>query len=300
MNVLDLYSGMGGFGQGFKSKFDVLDAVDFWKDACNTYSLNHKETRIHNADVWSFIETCISKDYSGIVYHGIIGGPPCQEFSQLNQSPNEKSVRASQLQIFVKIVEELKPEFAMIENVATLPKELKEKSAMILKKAGYEVIHRTVKAYDYGSIQLRRRWILTACKTRTIFPQSQPNSRAASEIISEKESYMKMSDEIRKQLQSLPSGKWVALPGKRWKEYFIIDPKKPLPAIVNVLKNRIVKPDRLGYVSLDDIKKAQGFDESYEMFGTLTSKAQQLANAIPVELASSFAHEFFEKLKGMN
>jgi site-specific DNA-cytosine methylase len=107
---------------------------------------------------------------------------------------------------------------------------------------------------------------------------------------------MKMGAEIAQQLTKLPSGKWVALPGKHWKEYFIVDPAKPLPAIVNVLKNRIVRPDRTGYVSLREIALAQGFAEYYEIVGVLTSQAQQLANAVPVELATTFAKEFFHRL----
>jgi DNA (cytosine-5)-methyltransferase 1 len=68
---------------------------------------------------------------------------------------------------------------------------------------------------------------------------------------------------------------------------------KPLPAIVNVLKNRIVRPDCSGYVSLEEIKRAQGFPKDYKMVGSLSSQAQQLANAVPVEMASAFAKAFF-------
>lgn len=296
MNILDLYAGMGGFAEGFKEFFEILDAVDIWEDACKTYGMN-QPGKIHTKSVDRFINDCIPKDFDGILFDGIIGGPPCQEFSRLNQKPDLKSVRANQLFVFIEVVKNLQPKFAMIENVATLPKIMKEAAAMTLQKHGYRVIHRTIKAHNYGSVQLRRRWILTACKSRTIFPVEKPNSRCAAEILTGGESYMKMSEKIREGLKHVPSGKWVPLPWAKWKEYFIVDPSKPLPAIVNVTKNRIVRPDRSGYVSLEEIKLAQGFPEQYKMFGTLSSKAQQLANAIPTELANSFAKEFFEKLK---
>lgn len=291
--VLDLYSGMGGLSVGFNPYFTVLDAVDLWKDACQTYRLNHTQTKVHITTVNEYLDRCIPKDYEGMLFHGVVGGPPCQEFSILNQSPDLHSARANQLFVFVEAVQRLKPMFAMIENVATLPKELKERAADLLRKAGYNVIHKQIHAYDYGSVQLRRRWILTASKKRHIFPNPAPNTRTAQDILRDKPSYMKMSPEISKQLKLLPKGKWVPLPGKHWKEYFIVDPQKPLPAIVNVLKNRIVRPDRNGYVSLEEIKLAQGFPEAYQMYGGLTSQAQQLANAVPTELAHAFAQAFY-------
>lgn len=293
--VLDLYSGMGGLSCGFDKYFNVIDAVDFCADACKTYSMNHKETNVHNSTVVDFLDLCIPKDFDGFLFSGIIGGPPCQEFSILNQSPDLRSCRAHQLFVFLQAVEKLKPSFALIENVATLPKLMKEKAADMLRKLEYHVVNKEIRAYDYGSVQVRRRWVLTACKKGNVFPNPIPNKRTAKEILRKgKPSYMTMKQEIKDQLITLPKGKWVALPGKHWKEYYIVDPNKPLPAIVNVLKNRIVRPDCSGYVSLDEIKLAQGFHENYIMEGSLTSRAQQLANAVPVELSRSFAKAFFK------
>jgi len=288
---------MGGFGTGFGNFFQVTDAVDFWKDACETYSRNHQLTKVHNQTVENFTQDCIPKDYEGILYTGIVGGPPCQEFSTLNQSPNLHSKRASQVLVFTDIVKQLQPKFAMIENVATIPKILKERSIKDLEMAGYKVVSRVIKAHDYGSVQKRRRWILTASKYNHIFPVEKKGTRTANEILMPgTTSEMKMSKKIEISLKNLPRGRWVALPGKKWKEYYIVDPNKPLPAIVNVMKNRIVKPDCSGYLSFEELLQGQGFSSNYFMAGTKSSKAQQLANAIPVELAQSFAQEFFKRL----
>lgn len=292
---MDLYCGMGGLGSGFAPFFTVLDAVDLWKDACATYHANHPTT-VREMPVIEFLDKCIPKDYDGILYTGIVGGPPCQEFSVLNQSPDLTSPRAGQLLIFLEAVKRLRPEFAMIENVATIPKPLKDHAVADLRRFGYKVTSNTILAYHYGSVQKRRRWILTACRSRHVFPQPLPTRRTAKEILRNYDSYMAMSPEIQAQLQSLPRGKWVPLPGKHWKEYFIVDPDQPLPAIVNVLKNRIVRPDRSGYVSLREIALAQGFSENYRICGGLTSQAQQLANAVPVELARTFAAEFGRRI----
>lgn len=293
-NILDLYCGMGGMGTGFSKYFAVTDAVDLWHDACQTYQLNHDDVTVREKSVNDFISDCIKKDFEGLLYNGIVGGPPCQEFSVLNQTPNLNSPRANQLFVFLDAVETIQPEFALIENVASIPKILKDQAISRMKKLGYCVVSNVILAHDFGSVQKRRRWILTACKKHHIFPKPLSIKRTAKEILRGYESYMKMSPEIQAQLQDLPTGKWVALPNKHWKEYFIVDPDQPLPAIVNVLKNRIVRPDRTGYVSLKEICLAQGFYEDYQMFGGLTSQAQQLANAVPVELASEFAKAFYK------
>lgn len=295
--ILDLYSGMGGFGTGFSTYFKVPDAVDQWKDACKTYEKNHEKTIVHNNDVWDFVQDCIKKDFEGILFDGVIGGPPCQEFSILNHNQNHTNKRANQVIIFSKIVKTLQPKFAMLENVFSIPAKLKQQTIKNLKDAGYKVSSRVIYASHFGSVQTRRRWILTACKSRHVFPSPTKVNRQAKDIlIPGAISELKLTEKIQKQLQTLPRGKWVALPGKKWKEYFIVDPHKCLPAIVNVTKNMIIAPDRDRKLSFAEILQAQGFSKNYQMYGGITSKAQQLANAIPVELAQRFAYEFFKTL----
>ena len=295
LQVLDLYCGPGGLGTGFSKRFNVVHAVDYNKDACATYQTNHRETSVKNMPITDFIENCIPKDYEGFLYSGIIGGPPCQEFSILNQHKDYGSKRANQLFVMLDVIKYLKPKFVFLENVASIPKKFKETAIKRLKNQNYHVSSKVVLAYNYGSVQKRRRWILTACKRRSLYPNAIPGTRQAKEILLPGEiSESKMSEGIQKQLGDLPTGKWVALPGKKWKEYYIVDPHKPLPAVVNVLKNRLVRPNRDGYLSFREVGMAQGFPKDYSFIGTKSSIAQQLANAIPVELASTFANEFFQ------
>ena len=53
------------------------------------------------------------------VFTGIIGGPPCQDFSALNRKPTNYSDKM--LDQFVRIVEATKPEWWLMENVARVP-----------------------------------------------------------------------------------------------------------------------------------------------------------------------------------
>jgi len=295
--VLDLYSGPGGLGTGFAKYFQISDAVDFNMDACTTYSLNHPRTAIHYQEVSDFLSSVIVKDFEGLIYSGVVGGPPCQEFSILNRQKDYLSTRAKQLDVMVQSIVELQPHFALIENVATMPLRFKELAIKTLIKAGYKVMAKIVNASYYHSVQARHRWILTASKTKHIFPQpDRRHIKLARSILTDEVSEMTMADSVRQGLKGLPIGKWVALPGQIWSGYYIVDPAKPLPVIINIMKNRLIKPDRSGYLSFNECKMGQGFPKDYQFFGGITSRAKQLANAVPVELAECFALAFYHAL----
>lgn len=296
MSVLDLYAGPGGLGEGFSSYFPISDAVDWNPDACSTYKSNHQETRVHCQDVREYIAGTIPKDYEGIT--GFIGGPPCQEFTPLNQKPNVLNERAMQLFVMVGSILHVKPRFALIENVSRIPKAYKDRAVKELREGGYHVIARTCNANEFGSVQVRRRWILTACKERPVFPEPSRGKRVAREILNPaSRGEITPRPDILADIKEMPSGKWVARPGQSFKVYFVIDPDKPMPAVVNPTKLRYVKPDRTGYLSFAELQAAQGFPRGYTFAGNRESIGQQLANAVPVELARVFALAFARAMK---
>jgi DNA (cytosine-5)-methyltransferase 1 len=300
--ILDLYSGPGGLGTGFAKYFNVVAAVDFNQDACKTYHINHNSTRVYNRKVSCFIDSVIPKDFDGILYKnikGVIGGPPCQEFSRLNQQKKYLSERANQMLVMIDAIIQMKPRFALIENVATIPDTYKHLAIKKLSDVGFRVVAKIINANKFGSVQTRRRWILTACKTQHIYPEPNPSRRIAQEIVTDNVNDIKMEDCVREKLAELPSGKWRPLPGQTWKGYYIVDPAKPLPAVINILKNRLIHPNRQQYLCWADCIASQGFPRDYEFYGGITSRAQQLANAVPVELAESFSKAFFNPTKNL-
>jgi len=290
--VLDLFSGPGGLGTGFSRYFPVVNAIDWNRDCCKTYHHNHREARVNCKDVRDV--TYVRRDFEGILI--VIGGPPCQSFTILNKGRNPRDNRANLLFEMFRAFKEIRPEFGLIENVATVPGRTKLRIKKMIEQLGYNVVSRVVRAADYGSVQIRRRWMLTACLKGHVFPKRQPARRKAREILTSEQSEISAKPETIEKIQNLPVGRWVALPGQRYKAYFIIDPDALLPAIVNPTKLRYVKPDRSGYLSITELKKAQGFPATYRFFGTLSSVGQQLANAVPVELAEAFARSFSGRL----
>ena len=119
--VIDLFSGCGGFGQGFlKAGFKIMAANEFWDPAADTYEFNHKNTPLIRGDIT--LEETKQKVYDTVKEKNvnvIIGGPPCQAYSIAgNRNPDDP--RGQLYLDFIEIIDTLKPDFFIMENVKGL------------------------------------------------------------------------------------------------------------------------------------------------------------------------------------
>ena len=287
--VLDIFSGAGFGSQGFKNHFEVVEAIDISKDACLSFKMNHRETKVTNQDIRN-ISFCHG-DYNGIV--GLLGTPPCQDYSELNQKRDNNSERANLVFEYIRVLTEVKPQFALFENVYSIPKSVKIRLVTEIENLGYNVVSKVCNAYDYGSVQIRKRWIITAHKNKHVFPKKTIFRRKSKEILTNEVSEIKPRKSTLEKIQNLVPGKWVALENQSYKVYFVVDPEKPLPAVVNPTKLRYIKPDKSGYLSLNELIKAFGVND-FKLIGNVTSKGQQIANGFPADFAEKFALEFIK------
>jgi len=120
-NIIDLFSGCGGFSQGFlKTGFEIIAASELWAPAIETYIENHKNVQVIEGDIRSpkkkqELYDLISKNKINI----IIGGPPCQGYSVAgNRDPEDP--RGQLYLDFVEIVDHIKPDFFIMEDVKGL------------------------------------------------------------------------------------------------------------------------------------------------------------------------------------
>lgn len=177
MNLIDLFSGCGGYSLGFKragfySKLAV--EIDLW--AADTYRKNHPETIVINEDV----RKVNPLDYlSKGDIQGIIGGPPCQGFS-LSGNRDPKDPRNSLFMEFVRFVKLIQPQFFVMENViGILSMKTKDKQSVkeIIQaeftQAGYNVCVTVLNAADFGVPQSRQRVFFFGI--RKDFPFSAPD-----------------------------------------------------------------------------------------------------------------------------
>ncbi len=119
--VIDLFSGCGGFSQGFlKAGFEVLAANEFWSPASETYKFNHKNVEVIEGDITlPQTKESLYMTVGNEKINVIIGGPPCQGYSIAgNRNPDDP--RGQLYLDFIEVIDHLKPDFFVMENVKGL------------------------------------------------------------------------------------------------------------------------------------------------------------------------------------
>lgn len=163
-SVIDLFAGVGGLSLGFEEQgFEVLIANEYDKSIAAAYTENHKNTKMIVGDITSLDLKEIFGPYTGKI-DVIIGGPPCQGFSQKGQRKTIHDERNFLFKYYVAVVELVKPQYFVMENVPNLLtaeggyffKEIEE----LFNKMGYLLEHGVLNASDYGVPQNRRRAII--------------------------------------------------------------------------------------------------------------------------------------------
>ena len=169
--VIDLFCGAGGFSEGFRQAgYKIACGIDIKKDCCETYKHNFTEANFINKDIREIsseeiLSTC-SLNVGEIDV--IIGGPPCQGFSHAGKRMVEDP-RNVLFKEFVRIVNEIKPKYFVMENVVglvTMAKgKFKEEIIETFKEIGYLVDVRILNSADYGTPQARLRTIFIGNNT---------------------------------------------------------------------------------------------------------------------------------------
>ena len=117
---IDLFCGAGGLSYGFeKAGLKCLVGVDSFKNAIETFKLNHKNSLGIDADIRKISIKDFKKKIKNQKIHIICGGPPCQGFSTIGPGDAEDSRNHLFLE-FVRFVKELKPNIIVLENVTGL------------------------------------------------------------------------------------------------------------------------------------------------------------------------------------
>lgn len=200
MKIVDLFCGIGGLSLGFEQAgFEVISAVDMWKDAVITYNHNRKEKVAQVMTVESFNEQLLPQIIKEHHVTGIIGGPPCQGFSTVGRRVVDDPRNNMYLE-FYKAVKIAQPDFFVIENVKgmlTLNKGAFVQDLLARfgngevdgeKGLGYTISYKLINAADYGVPQNRWRVFYVGVKNKTFeFPEALPYQLTAKDGISDLE-----------------------------------------------------------------------------------------------------------------
>jgi len=157
MKVISLFSGAGGLDLGFeKAGFKIPIANEFDKTIWETFKVNHPKTHLIEGDIRNIDTNSLPKDVDGI-----IGGPPCQSWSEAGNRTGINDARGQLFYEYIRILKALKPKFFLAENVSGMLAD-RHNSAVknilqLFNEAGYDVTLTLVNAKDYGVAEERKR-----------------------------------------------------------------------------------------------------------------------------------------------
>jgi DNA (cytosine-5)-methyltransferase 1 len=161
--VVDLFAGCGGLTAGFVSAgFEPIMAVEWELPAAATYAANFGDDHIRWRDI-----TLVSDDDIPIA-DVVIGGPPCQGFSNLGtKDPDDP--RNKLWKEYVRVVLAADPQVFILENVDRFSKSPEFALLMDALNGGRlrrykHTAWRVLNAADYGVPQRRQRTILIASR----------------------------------------------------------------------------------------------------------------------------------------
>lgn len=189
--ILSFYSGGGFMDMGFEQAgFDIVWTNEFDESFAKLHAAgitSWRKSKGINVEAEIFNTKSIvdisSKEIIGEAfpngkpkYFGIIGGPPCQDFSINGKLKGFKGDRGKLTILFLKKIYELKPSFFVMENVTGLMKVKSNKLFLekLLKKLKSKYIfdYKILNSLEYGVPQNRERVFIVGFKKDLNFIES--------------------------------------------------------------------------------------------------------------------------------
>ena len=295
-NFIDLFCGCGGLTQGFlQAGMNPVGSVEIVEVAANTHKLNFPSCKCFNGDIKDLSP---SKYFGNKKIHLVIGGPPCQGFSVAGKrDPNDP--RNKLFYEFVRIVDELKPWYVVLENVPGIltMKNGKVKDAIIREfgDIGYKNMSVAVlESANYGVAQFRPRAIFIANKYD--LPNYYPSPQLEKEeyvpieaVISDlspdipdpktNHEWTKHSKEFMERLSKVPPG------GSLYETFFDAFKRQysglPSMTIKENHGGTHIHPYLNRCISAREMARLQTFPDSFFFTGTMKKAMWQIGNAVP-------------------
>jgi DNA (cytosine-5)-methyltransferase 1 len=159
MKIISLFSGCGGLDLGFiQAGYQVIWANEYDRSIWQTYQYNHSETYLDKRDIRNIKSTEIPDCL------GIIGGPPCQSWSEAGARRGIEDSRGRLFYDYIRIVKDKQPLFFLAENVSGFISKRNIQSFQVildrLQEIGYEISYQLINANDFDVPQDRERVII--------------------------------------------------------------------------------------------------------------------------------------------
>ena len=161
MDFIEVCAGAGGLSLGLiQAGFIPKLLVDNNPDCVKTLIENHPNVNV----LLENIEDFDTGEYCDL----LVGGIPCQSFSQVGQRKGLDDTRGCIIYEFIRLINKIKPKMYLIENVKGLLTldngKIFDQILELLIETGYEINYNVLNAVDYGVAQKRERLFIVGFK----------------------------------------------------------------------------------------------------------------------------------------
>lgn len=181
INIFSFFSGAGFLDLGFElsGHFEVVYVNEFHKAFNDVYRFSRSKMGIaepkyghHVEDITQIIGSNELTELKNQVYEskqshltGIIGGPPCPDFSVAGKNRGKEGENGKLSGTYVSLICETLPDFFLFENVKGLYRTAKHREFFehlktMLAEAGYVMTEQLINSIEFGAPQDRDRIIL--------------------------------------------------------------------------------------------------------------------------------------------
>ena len=312
MNVVSLFSGIGGLDQGFiDAGFDVVWANDFDQYAAYTYDKNNPKGIMHLGDINEI-------ELADIPAHDVlIGGFPCQPFSMMGEQKGFEDTRGT---LFFRIAEiidyQIKnnraPKVIVLENVRRLLTHNNKNTfatiRRVLEDLGYKVFHAVLNSADYGVPQVRNRLFIVCFRNAGVefeFPKPQKLTIDMHNILDKTvDEKFYLSEKVKPTILSDGTGGYIA------KSEINQSPARPLCATMakmhRACQDNYYSDDyilgngdneRIRKLTPRECARLQGFSDDFVIDVSNAQAYKQFGNAVTVNVSRAVAKQVRTKLE---
>lgn len=327
MKIASLFSGAGGLDKGFEmAGFGVIWANEYDPTIWETFRLNFPRTKLDTRSI-----TNVSIDDIPDV-DGIIGGPPCQSWSEAGAGRGIEDKRGQLFYEYIRVLKGKQPKFFLAENVAGIlhPKHAKAFSSIIqeFRNAGYEVSYDLLNANDYSVPEDRLRVIVVgyhkSLGKKFEFPKPQSHKPVLKDAIYDLRLAKRAKDGNRTNGDALKIPNHEYMNGgfstiymsrnrvRSWDEpsftiqaggrHAPIHPQAPKMKFIEQNKRIFVPGKEHLYrrLSVRECARIQTFPDDFIFrYENIADGYKMIGNAVPVNFAFHIAQKIFEDIKEM-
>jgi DNA (cytosine-5)-methyltransferase 1 len=318
--LLSLFCGAGGLDIGFEQAgFEIGLALDRKADSVHSYNANRPDCQTAKVqDLAAATLDDIDRQFGSVFYPtGVIGGPPCQSFSQANVNQRTDDIRKTLPLKYAELVSALHGrsplDFVVMENVIGLTKQKHvatlEEVERILEAAGFILRRLLVNAKNYGTPQSRPRLFLVGVNgdvvSRSALDQMAPMQSTGGTVADAIQGlpqpvYFRRGVDMS--IADVHPNHWCmsprspkfhreggVTPGVKGRSFKMLDWNAPSMAVAYGHREVHIHPSGRRRLSVYEAMLLQGFPRTYQLTGNLSSQIDQVSEAVPPPLANAVA-----------